>query len=82
MNVLFKKKKYVYIVQKMNIKILGIGQIGGGGDTFVLKSGILRVLNWVVDGDDGVLPEPHNLHVNWVYFYFDLLHYKSMVYKY
>lgn len=45
MNVLFKKKKYVYIVQKMNIKILGIGQIGGGGDTFVLKSGILRVLN-------------------------------------
>lgn len=41
----FQEKKYVYIVQKMNIKILGIGQIGGGGDTFVFKSGILRVLN-------------------------------------
>lgn len=27
----FQEKKYVYIVQKMNIKILGIGQIGGGG---------------------------------------------------
>lgn len=54
----------------------------GGGGIFVLKFGIFCVFNWVVDGDDGMLFELYNLYVNWVNFYFDLLYYKSMVYKY